>query len=203
MKPLGFVLRVLVGLVCGFLAAGILFGLATIVAGTDPNAGGLGLLALGFGLAFFPTVFVAGTRSPRHVIRRGLVVMALEGLGLVAAAYLRLSGTVLLRRADLSWVQTIEGIGESVAQTTPIVAGIAGGLAFFLGLLLALLLRPAARPAPARAGAPAGSLPQAASAAGKAPAAKPAVPPKALPDEDAQLATDLANLQQKLKNLPK
>ena len=66
MKGFGVgIVRWLVGLLFGIVAAAILFGLAarvTSTAGSLAAVGPLALLMAGFGIAFFPSVFAAATR---------------------------------------------------------------------------------------------------------------------------------------------
>ena len=194
MKPLGIALvRWLVGLLCGLVAAGVLFVLAVLAAG--PAAGpALGFIALGFGVALFPAAFTLATRTPRQVLRRGFLALALEGLGLLAEAYLRITGSEVVAQSSLGWLRSLTRAGESVALWPTEMVALGGAVALVAGLVLLFALRPRARRAPS--GAPASPrLPS----AEKGPAAKPPpAPAGVLPDEDAQLMADLENLRKKL-----
>lgn len=189
MRLLGVgLLRWLAALLAGCVAAGFLFGLAALVAGAT-EAAAFGLLALGFGLAFFPVVFALGARRPRQVLRRAFLALAVEGLLiLLVAAYPLVAGAQLVPPGSFGWVRALQGLGEAVAASAPAVTGVAGAVASALGILVFLMLREPGRAAPQASP----------SVAQKATPATPSPAGPALDDEDAQLMADLESLRKKL-----
>lgn len=219
------VLRWLLGIALGAVAAAVLFVFAALVAGS--SGGALGLLALGFGLAFFPAAFAAGTRSTRSVVRRAAVWYAVLGL-LIAGVegYQVVTGVLLVRPETFTFLRDVESFGANVtAQLAPLWASIVGVFFVLLSLILFLLLRPARSAATAPAKQPTTSARPSSSGQAPRPAAPtqvteassrptPQVPPSASPatkplakpgldDEDAQLLADLENLRQKLPKMGK
>lgn len=220
------IVRWLVGLIFGIVAAAILFGLAARVTSTSGSVtavGSLALLMAGFGIAFFPSVFAAGTKAPRRVARRGLIGIALEGLiALVLGGYQLVSHSPLVPSGAFGWLGTVNEAADSVARvfTNDILVAVIGLALMAVSLFLVIALRvPSASAQPA---APSGAVAPTARVEGttarppaiaqprptqSAPAAQatPAAPPAstALPktdDEDAKLMADLENLR---KRLPK
>ena len=216
------VLRWLLATLLGSVAAAILFILAALVAG--PSGGAFGLLLFGFGFAFFPAVFAAGTRSGRSVVRRaaawfavlGLIIAGIEGYHFVV-------GQSLIPAESFAFLQNVELFGARVtAQLAPLFATIVGAFFVLLSIILLLLLRPtgpskapstastpAARPStsaprPAAAGTTASRPAEPAQVSANDRPAAQIAPPAAKPglvDEDAQLMADLAKLRQKLPKM--
>lgn len=188
-------MRWIAALLSGLLAAALWFVLAARIAEPTTMAGPVALLALGFGVAFFPAVFVVGASSARRVFQRALIVLALEGIAMVALAYFQASGTPLFGSAAFTWIRDLQALGQLIAaEVSPLVLGTAGVVALVLSVLFFLALRPPSQVSaqPAEGGARAPSRP------GGTEPTRPAPAPKSLPDEDAQLMTDLENLRKKL-----
>jgi hypothetical protein len=216
------IVRWLVGLLFGLVAAALLFGLAARVASTPgslTSVGSLALLMAGFGVAFFPAVFTAGTKTPRQVARRGLIGIAIEGLiALVLGAYQLIARSSLVPYDAFGWLGTVTETAASVAGvfTNDLLVAVLGLILVVVSLFAVIALRvpatAAAQPtAPARAAAPparseaattrAPTISQPRPTVPSAPAAPPAA--SSLPktdDEDEKLLADLENLR---KRLPK
>jgi hypothetical protein len=218
------VLRWLLGIILGSVAAAVLFVLAALLAG--PTGGLLGLLVLGFGLAFFPAVISSGTRTARGVVRRAAAWYAVLGL-LIAGVegYQVVTGLPLIPTDVFAFLRDVATFGSGVTvQLAPLWAAIVGVFFVLLSLILFLLLRPArpaATPPATRPSTGAGARPATGGQAARPsappaqvtegtrppaqvspPASSPAAKP-GLDDEDAQLLADLENLRQKLPKMGK
>ena len=220
------IVRWLVGLAFGIVAAAILFGLAarvTSAAASVTAESSLALLMAGFGIAFFPAVFASGTRTPRHVARRGLTGIAVEGLiALVLGGYQLVVRSPLVPSSAFGWLDSVTSATAAIAGlfSQDLLLTVVGLLLLVVCLFLVIALRApsaAARPpAPSRAVAPSTGA-QATNPrpptitqprpAEPAPSGQdaPAKPPAtaSLPhtdDEDAKLMADLETLR---KRLPK
>lgn len=226
MKGFGVgIVRWLVGLIFGIVAAAILFGLAARVTSTSGSltaVGPLALLMAGFGIAFFPSVFAASTRSPRQVARRGLIGIAVEGLiALVLGGYQLVARSSLIPASAFGWLGTVSEAAASVATvfTNDLLVTVIGLALIAVSLFLVIALRaPSAAAQPSapspivpstRAEGTTSRAPTIAQPRPTQPAAEvqsaPAAPPVAAAspktdDDDAKLMADLENLR---KRLPK
>jgi hypothetical protein len=217
------VLRWLLGIVLGAVAAAVLFILAALVAG--PSGGALGLLLFGFGLAFFPAVIAGGSRTVRTVVRRAAATYAFLGLLIAGFEFYQVATNApLVPPQSFAVLSDLNSFGASItSQLAPLFAGIIGVFLMLLSIILVLMMRPAhvaatppakpqasgARPAasgqvarPAAAAAPQVRESPRPAAQVAPPTSSPAAKP-GLDDEDAQLLADLENLRQKLPKMGK
>lgn len=137
----------LVGLFASVVLAGVLFVIAALVAGTAPQGSTFGLMLTLFGLVVFPFVLVLGTTGAGQVIRRALFALGLEGVVMLGTAYTRLTGLPLLDSSRGSWGETIQEVGRSIAQLSPVIAGVGGVALLALSVLLSSALAKRARSA--------------------------------------------------------
>ena len=225
MKGIGIgIVRWLVGIILGLVAASFLFGLVARVSSSPTSTavdGPLSLLMAGFAIAFFPAIFVVGTKRPRQVIRRAFVVLAIEGvIALVLGAYQVITGLPLIPVSAFGWLgSATEALGSFAGLfSSPILVAVLGLGIFALCMFIVIALREraaakAAPPsAPARASLPPAGTP---STSARPPAiAQPTPTPQVTPtaqqptsaapkddDEDAQLMADLESLRKRLPTM--
>jgi hypothetical protein len=216
------IVRWLAGLVLGLASAALLFGLAARVEsapGASVTVGRLALLMGGFGIAFFPVVYSMGTRSPRSVIRRGVIGLAVEGLlTLLLVGFRLITNSSPIPSSWLTWLSTLGETTSGLARFfgDDVLIGVLGLLIFAVGILLFIVLRQRAatpRAVPATtATAPAGRADAPTTRAPVLDQVRQAPPATATPaetqppaaatdDEDAKLMADLENLRKKLPTM--